>query len=616
MTTSKPSQEVHVVDVPDVQWMEAKFVYQYHVPDEGVNEEAGVPLHLLRKPGEYFDSSVTDYLSNARVPRYVKIEWAPVSYRDKFYGANVQQQTQLPKNYIRDNLSKVLSEEHFCSDEYSSINIDDQSIDQKLHSYISSSAHMLNRERNVAFAQRGMALKANEMTSNKVDYDFLSRYLIQPSEDGVFFYAKNSQRIKNDLVNKLKEFNVKLQLNNRIFHTATKRAINFPASTFNSSYNTLYEVSKKTQGRAISRGVRDLQADDYRTIAPEHVSLMESQSDIALSTTARVVGYIVDKYEILDSGEIKQLEPLVVDNVDSNTTLDLRVKYYSKYRYSLRSVAEFKVPSIVEDTGELVVATFLVASKPTVPSIVDCQELVPPPAPQDIKFVWDYDKDKLCITWSYPNTPQRDVKQFQVFRRRSVSEPFQLVKQFYFDDSAVQAPYNETPDPRLVEVDLTPRLYWCDDEFAKDSSYIYTLGSVDAHGMVSSYGPQTRVTFDRYSNKLKLNRISPEGAPRPYPNSSLYAEAFLDSIVESQKYKMQIAFQPEQLTVVDNSGRDLGFLKTDEVGGCYKFLIMNTDLGVSNTITVSVKNLQTKKSDELEAPTLKLPGYGNDIAKK
>ncbi len=256
------------------------------------------------------------------------------------------------------------------------------------------------------------------------------------------------------------------------------------------------------------------------------------------------------------------------------------------------------------------------ASKPTVPSIVDCQEIVPPPPPQDVKFIWNYDTDKLCITWSYPNTPQRDVKQFQVFRRRTISEPYQLVKQFYFDDSAVPAPYNETPDPRLVEVDLTPRLYWCDDEFTKDTSYIYTLGSVDAHGMVSNYGPQTHVKFDRYGNKLKLKRISPEGAPRPYPNSSLYAEAFLDSVVESQKYRMQIAFQPEQLNVVDNNGRDLGFLKTEEVGGCYKFLIMNTDLGVSNTVTVSIKDMQTNNSEEVERPTLKLPGYGNDIAKK
>lgn len=616
MITSKPSQEVHVVDVPDVQWMEASFVYQYHVPDEGINEEAGVPLHLLSKPGEYFDSKVTDYLSNARAPRYVKINWAPVSYRDKLYGLVNQQQTSLPKNYIRDNLSKVLSEEHFSTDEFSSFNIDDQSIDKKLHAYISSSAHMLNRERGAAAAQRGMALSTNQMTSNKVDYDFLSRYLIQPSEDGVFFYANNSRRIKNELVNKLKEFNIRLQINNRIFHTVTKRAINFPASTFNSSYNSLYEISKKTQGRAQARGVRDLQADDYRTVAPEHVSLMDSQSDTTLSTTARIVGYIVDKYEVLDSGEVKQLEPIVVDDVNSSTTLDLRVKYYAKYRYTIRSVAEFKVPSIIEDTGELVVATFLIASKPTAPVIVDCQEIVPPPAPQDIKFVWNYDEDKLCITWSYPNNPQRDVKQFQVFRRNSTSEAFQLVKQFYFDDSAVPAPYNETPDPRLIEVDMTPRLFWCDDEFKKDSSYIYTLGSVDAHGMVSNYGPQTHVKFDKYANKLKLVRISPEGAPRPYPNAALYAEAFLDSVVESQKYKMRIAFQPEQLKVVDSQGRDLGFLKTEQQGASYKFLIMNTDLGVSNTVTVSVKNMQTKGEDELDKPTLKLPGYGNDIAKK
>ena len=617
MSMSKPSREVHVVDVPDVPELTAKFVYNFHVPDEGSDSTAGVSDKLLSKPGEYFDSKIIDYLATARAPRYVVFNWSPVTYRDRIYGQSPYfQDVPVPRNYIRDNLAKVLSEEHFASEKYTSINISDQSIDQKMFNYISSSAMLLNKQSQDAHTAHGLALKTDAITSDLVDFQFLSKYLVQPAEDGAFFFQKDSQRIRNDVVNKLKNFHIQVQFNNSVVHSLIKRAIIFPESTFNSVYLPLYELSRKIQGQAQARGLRDLREDDYRTVAPEHVGLHKLKSaEASLSTKARIVGYIIDRSEVQPNGNVIKLEPLIIENPASSRAVDLRVKYYSSYHYTIRSVAEFIIPSIVEETGELVVAKFLISSRPTAPVVVNCQEFVPPPAPADTRFTWNFDEEKLFVNWAVPPNPQRDIKQFQVFRRRTILEPFQLVKQIFFDDSTVPAPYHEVPEARLVEATSDPKLYWIDDEFTRDSTFIYALGTVDAHGMVSAYGPQTRVSFNRYKNRLKLERISPEGAPRPYPNAFLKADVFKDSLVESGKYTMQIAFQPEHLRLVDKDMNDLGFIKTDAQGASYKILVMNTDLAVAETVDVTIKEQRTARNILDPASALSIPDYGDKIAK-
>ena len=607
-----------MIDVPDVGNFTAKFVYNYHVPEEGAEADSGVSRNLLTKPGEYFDARVVDYLASARVPRYVVFTWKPATYRDRIYGQSPYFQDEpTPRNYIRDNLDKLLSEEHFASDQFTSINVSDQSIDSKLYSYISASATVLNEQRQNALSQRGLALQTSELTSNEVDFDFLSKYLVQPAEDNAFFYTRDSQRIRNSVVNKLKEFNIQVQLNNSVIHTLMKRAVAFPESTFDSVHLSMFEVSKKAQGRAQARGIRELRADDYRTVAPDYVRLLPLKTgDPGLATRARLVGYIINRHEILSNGDAVALEPLVIENPTAGTTVDLRVKYYARYQYTIRAVAEFSVPSIVEETDELVVSKFLVASRPSAPQVVSCHELVPPPPPADVRFTWDWDADKLVISWAFPPNSQRDVKQFQVFRRESVDEPFELVKQIAFDDSVVPAPYAEQPDPRLVENVANPKLYWVDDEFTRDSAYIYALGTVDAHGLVSVYGPQSRVSYMKYKNRLKVERVSPEGAPRPYPNMYLKADTFLDSVVESKKHTMKIAFVPEHQKLVDKDGNDLGFVKTAQQGASYKVLAMNTDLAAASLVEIIVQDRRPAKTIHRPASAGTIPDYGDRVAKK
>lgn len=614
---SKPSVEVNVVDVPDVVDFDAKFVYQYFVAGEAVDADSGTSQRLLSKPGEFFDTRVVDYLGSARAPRYVVLTWRPVSVRDRVYGQSIfAQDAPPPSGYLKSNLNKVLSEDHFASERYTSVTITDQSIDRKMFSEISSSAVLLNSQRQLAASQRGLALSTNAVTTDQVDFQFLSKYLVQPSEDGVFFFEENGQRIRNDAVNRLKNFSVDVQLNNSVVHSLVRSAASFPESTFSSAYLSMFDVARKLEGRAKARGLKELRADDYRTIVPSHVSLTRfGSAEPNLATRARMIGYIVDRYEAKTNGNVVKLEPIVVENPAAGSTVDFGVKYYAKYQYDIRSVVELTMPAVVEDTGELVVTKFLVASRPSTPKLVECVDLTPPPPPADTRFTWDWDADKLVVSWSFPPHPQRDVKQFQVFRRSSVSEPFQLLRQYVFDDSEVAGPYHETPDPRLIEASTNPKMRFVDDEFKRTSDYIYALGSVDAHGIVSTYGPQSRVTFDRDANRLRVERISPAGAPRPYPNVHLKAKPFLDSVVESRKTKMTIAFQPEHLRVVDSAGNDLHFLQTDKTGGSYKILAINTDLAVSGEVEIVVEDRRSTKERLETARSAEIPDYGDTIAK-
>lgn len=617
MSSSKPSREVHVIDVPNVADVEARFTYNYHVKDEAVNPAAGVSPALLSKPGEYFDARVVDYLNTSRAPRYVSITWKPVTYRDRVYGQSpYAQDAQIPRGYVRSNLDKVLSEEHFASEQFTSVNVSDQSIDRKLFAFISASATLINGQRRNAASQRGLALQTEALTSDEVDYQFLSKYLVQPAEDGAFFYTRDAQRIRNDAVNKLKDFNVQLQLNNSVIHTLVKRAVANPETTFDSVYLSMFELSRKLQGRAQARGVRELQADDYRTVAPDYVSLASANSaDLGLASRARIVGYIVNRYELPSNGEPVALEPIVVEDPGASTTVDLRVKYYGRYQYTVRSVAEFTIPSIVEDTGELVVSKFLIASRPSAPKVVSCHEAVPPPPPADMRFTWDYEAGKLFVSWAFPPNPQRDIKHFQVFRRRTTAEPFELVKHIAFDDSLVAGPYAERPDARLVESVANPKLSWVDSEFTRDSEFIYALGSVDAHGMVSAYGPQARVSFQKNRNRLATVRLSPAGAPRPYPNLHLRADTFVDSVVEANKHVVKVAFAPEHERLIDKHGNDLGFIKTRDQGGSYKMLAMNTDLAAAQVVELTVEDTRPAKTAQKPASSLAIPDYGDKVAK-
>jgi hypothetical protein len=140
---------------------------------------------------------------------------------------------------------------------------------------------------------------------------------------------------------------------------------------------------------------------------------------------------------------------------------------------------------------------------------------------------------------------------------------------------------------------IEPRLIFLDDDFTKDSKYIYALCSVDAHCLTSNYSEQVEVTFDRFKNKLNKKRISNGGSPKAYPNLRLLTETFVDLVLDKNHKSVKIAFTPEHLSVTDSKNRDLGLLAVTKNVGKYKFQFINLDLQKEQMLELTIDDLRT-----------------------
>ena len=160
-----------------------------------------------------------------------------------------------------------------------------------------------------------------------------------------------------------------------------------------------------------------------------------------------------------------------------------------------------------------------ISSKPSLATYVETKETIPPLPPDGIFFKFNYNaKRGLIMSWQYPVGKSRDTKYFQIFRRKTIFEPFTCIAELDFNDAIVKSTRREKVNEERVFKFSGTRTVFEDTEFDRDSSYIYAIASVDAHGLSSGYSAQSRVTFNRPNNAIDLKFVSREGAPKQYPN--------------------------------------------------------------------------------------------------
>jgi len=156
----------------------------------------------------------------------------------------------------------------------------------------------------------------------------------------------------------------------------------------------------------------------------------------------------------------------------------------------------------------------------------------------------------------------------------------------------------ETVSQSLVRRSDSPVYYHIDPDFSRESSFIYTVASVDAHGFVSSYGTQIQVDFDRFSNKIRTELVSQPGAPRAYPNyyvNPTMLEQFgsdrliEDAIKDSGHATARVYFDPTIFKVSSddsNNQTDPGILPLSK--GKYVFQILNLDRQISKNLNIEI----------------------------
>tara|TARA_Y100001937_G_scaffold125992_1_gene194135 strand:+ start:587 stop:2605 length:2019 start_codon:yes stop_codon:yes gene_type:complete len=321
-----------------------------------------------------------------------------------------------------------------------------------------------------------------------------------------------------------------------------------------------------------------------------------------------VVGYIVERYR---KGQVggQPDKKFFVDGGLSKNYIDTEVTYGEIYYYSVRSVyvrealVETFTPAGVAKGPELV--RQYLASSPSILGRVETKETQPPNEPDAIFFKFNYNaKRGLIINWQYPVGRSRDTKYFQVFRRKTIYEPFECIAELDFNNSAVKSIRREKVNDDAVIKCRGPKTFYEDSDFTRDSSFIYAVCSVDAHGLTSPYSYQTRVTFDKSTNRIEQKSISRSGAPKQYPNfyvdpdedETVSAYSLTQDVISSSgKQRVKIYLDPvcEEFRLETGEVRTLTSVHPDSTGGpVYKMHFINLDRQKDDSLEIRITDLR------------------------
>lgn len=647
MTVSQPSSEIYVVDVPEVKTFTTQYYYNFFVPDESVNESGGVPANVITRSADQIDSDFVQY-SVTRVPRFVQFQWSKPKLADvgnalselMIRNNSNQVSSDQKGSLILDNIDKVVSEDDFSSNNFSSVHFHDGELDTKIHQMVSGTISQVSLEEDSdpndghfratqrltpmlpQYIKPHMIVRA--MTTPVAAYG--ATFYVPPKSSATsgvrkgMFDPKQGVRVLNSFFERLHHVTTNVQINNKFMQDLVNRTIKDPTSTNPAAMVNMHVYSKAIKQTTNQRFSPALSESEFKTFVPFIEVRQYGSSPHKEKYDAEIVGYVIDKFEVLSNGSTKAHPPIIIDNPNVDVSIDYQVKFNAKYCYTIRTIALLRIQAIDDDSGNVATIKVLVSSKPSNKSYVSTLKLDAPPPPNDLNFNWNYETNPatnkpygLCVTWAFPVTSERDVKQFQVFRRESIEHCFELQKVYNFDDSVVPFTPKEIPDPKLVERLSSPSTFWYDEEFDFDvnnssqKGLIYSTCSVDAHGLTSNYSAQFRVWFDRFKNQLQKELVSHTGAPKPYPNMYLPATLFENTIRVRGQYtkKMRLFFNPEYYYLTDDENRYVKVLQTRQTGGSYKLQFINVDNLKSAVVNIDIDDRSSQTTDKLAQPFIR-----------
>jgi hypothetical protein len=596
MPESFPSMTITSIDVPEPKGFSASFSYNFFVPDEKVDDSGDPRAEGSASIDDKALSSGQLRNIEAKSPRYTSFSFQPVTVKTNSAADN-EFVTDLSKpenvgQLIIENFSKIQSELDIATKGTSALVLQDQPIASRLSELTHVSVDM---RADIDGDDADKAQVLNELTSELVSGDLILKLMSDIATDGVTYVDSfDDVDIKDEKLSDLSKIKVYSQINNKFIGSILRNSAGDSLSPFSGRMSEFLSSvgSLQTNARTRARMVSIAEDDFSSTIVPISYKKVEQGE---FKNAAKVIGYVVDKHEILADGSISEKDPIVLTSPIIGAGFDSKVKYGACYSYSIRAIALVQAQALNEETGDIFAINALVSSRPSDAQIVKCVETTPPPHPSDIKYVWDYEVNKLMVMWNFPPNSQRDIKRFQLFRRKSINDPFTMLIEYDFDDSVIPTPRSETPLASSVIYSRNPITFYIDDEFTKDSKYIYTLCCVDAHDFTSNYAEQIEITFDRYKNSLIRKMISPSGAPKPYPNFYLTSGLTVDSMKDSNHFTATIFFDPEYLSIVDKNNEDIHFLATNKNDGVYKLQILNIDRQNAKVITINVDDLRSSE---------------------
>ena len=322
-----------------------------------------------------------------------------------------------------------------------------------------------------------------------------------------------------------------------------------------------------------------------------------------------VMGFIVERHSQNQLGS-EPTETFYVETPSSRDLVDSDVVYGETYLYSVRAVyIREAFIQVFDETGAKVgieLVRQFIASRPSLVNSIETIETTPPAEPDAVFFRFNFERKKgLMISWQYPVGRSRDTKYFQIFRRKTIHEPFVCIAELDFNNSIIKSLRREKVIDENVIKKNGPITFYEDPEFDRQSSYIYAVASVDAHGLTSGYSYQTRVSFDVNTNRIQLKGISRSGAPKQYPNfyvdpdedATLNIQTLTQDVISSSmKQRVKIYLDPTCEIYTNSTGekRHLVNLTTSTSGGpVYKMHFLNLDRQKDDSIEIRIRDVRS-----------------------
>lgn len=263
------------------------------------------------------------------------------------------------------------------------------------------------------------------------------------------------------------------------------------------------------------------------------------KNDYAIFNAIRC-GLLIEKFVLKDE-KFKFLCGKFITNNRDSSSLELpasiedeSVKYGETYKYVVYNVYMY---AEIDPTDKCVLNKYLVCDHPSITKNIECVENEAPPPPINLKFRV-IDDTKLEISWNEPTDYQYDAKGYQILKRNSLDEPFEIIAQL--EGHLNTDFYNPTESVLQNLIEKTPgeiKYRYTDHSYQKGKITIYAIRTIDAHGYFSNYSEQIAVVYDPFAQKLIYDLVSHSGAERNRPNEKLLSKSIFfnydDKIIDN-----------------------------------------------------------------------------------
>ena len=628
-STSLVSVPVTIANVPDPRSLHGRFVYNFYVPDE---DRAANPLPTspLSYSEGLVDKETIDRIEArergalvARVPRYIKInidtnlENIESIERGQLSNEEMKELQSIRPSSVNYNVEGEITNPYVASTINSDLAVKSRIQNEiyRVSSFTSPDGGLLGFTSDV-----DIAMAINSITPSDIDASSIMDALSDTTGQGIRFVNEIKEKPYSKIDCRA-SIGYEIKYNAESYRRVTSQhAVANPFSHYFFSdllgksapddlKNNLLYVNK----------LPDARVDDIEELFPEikatpETEGREARSEIELANLRlpeiKHLGYVIEKTEQSPSGELEKYPDYISLNPDISEFIDPNVKYGYTYFYKARQLYRIRLVQITDSTDCKVIKYNIlrcyIASRCPAPIVVKAIEADPPRPPSTLIGSFIYKEGNgIRLDWARPSNPTRDIKKYQVFRRRNINEPFQLIAQYDFTDPGyTMGRQQEVISRRLVKKVDAPRYYHVDPEFTRESSFIYCVASVDAHGLVSSYGTQMQFSFDRFNNVIVSRKLSQSGAPRSYPNyyvdptelEQFGSDRLIEDVIKDSGHgTLRIYFDPTAYRFANESdGKKGDPIVLSKQRGNYKLQVINLDRQVSKTITIQIdgeKNL-------------------------